>query len=819
MFVVRPPTVAAFAAVAAASVGGVYGTLKLVPPVRPPAQRIAEAVALLDAHPPALFNGASGRFEGESDRAARRHAARLALPLLGDEDISSPPPDAAFPGAAAYVLGAELAGRAETAAEWATAAAYMLRAERDGVPAERRALWAATAGVTLRNAGRPALALPLLREALKAPPGSLPAATPAIELLHTLADAALADGRTESLADAADRLAGLDLSTLPDSEAARVFVARGSISLRRRDRDAARAAVAALAARDALMPATRIAAAELGVRVALEDRNLPAARAALPPLPAFPTADDAETFALHALVAEAAGETAEAIEHHRTAARLAGAGSASLAAQLAEARLLTDAGRFEEAAAAFAEAVKPDKPTSRTPAGAGAAETLRSELRRACVAAGDADAAAHCAALCDVAVPVLGAAEARRLKAEALTAAADAAPSPDAQFAAAAALAAWAEVEPDAPRRRAARLAAADRFGDAGRPRAAVAQFDAVLKESSAADPGGVRLGRATALLDAGDAAAARSAAEELIRDRPTDPAVPAVRVLAGLAALEMGETKASVDVWTGVTVDSDLTPDAAEWRDALFSRAELAAAAALAAVPPVPELVGVNAPIPAEGDAADAALLSAADRLGECVARYAGDPRAARTHLTRGRCLLTREQRLAAAPPPADPLTARRRAERADRTLTAALTAFRTAEADLGERSESIAPSAADAARLQAARLAAAECLARLGRPDAGAVAVATAVDRDPLSPRSAAALLDLAAARRAAGDAVGGTLAVEQARTTAARLPDAAFQTGSPLSRGQWDRLFLLSRDGFSGSAAAVSPPAPIPARNAAP
>ena len=198
-----------------------------------------------------------------------------------------------------------------------------------------------------------------------------------------------------------------------------------------------------------------------------------------------------------------------------------------------------------------------------------------------------------------------------------------------------------------------------------------------------------------------------------------------------------------------------------------------------------------------------------------------AGD-RAAAARLTRGRCLLARSQRLDGSPPPPDPLSARRRGERIGAALTAALADFRAVAEDLRTAGAETAPTAAGAARLRLARLWAAECLTRLDRSDAGAVAVAAAVDRDPLSVRSAAALLDLAAVRRAAGGVGDAMRAVEQARLTAARLPDDAFSPrASALTRAEWDRLFLLARrtPADAGPGGTTGGPAADPDRNAAP
>ncbi len=381
----------------------------------------------------------------------------------------------------------------------------------------------------------------------------------------------------------------------------------------------------------------------------------------------------------------------------------------------------------------------------------------------------------HCVALCDAVEPSLGAPLSRRLKAHVLGAAAT-----DEAFRAVAAgraYAAWAAVEPDRERRRDARLAAADHLRRGGDPAAALAQLDQ-LPLTGDPDPGGLRRERAELLLDLGDAVAARTAAEALVQDRPSDPAAPGARVLIGRAALEAGDPDAAAAAWTAVLTDSELTPAAAEWRTCLLARAELAANRALAQVP------AVAAPGAAEGDAADVALVSAADLLGECLARYPEDVSAPAARLSRARCRLARRQRLDAAAPPADALNRQRRRERAGIDLTAALADFRSVEDDLRTGAADAALTDAEAMRLRLARLGAAECLTRLGRGEAGAVAVAAAVDRDPLSVRSAAALLDLAAARRAAGDDAGGRLAAEQGRLTVARLPDAALAgAGSPL------------------------------------
>ena len=779
--------------------GGTWGTLAALPAVRPPDERIAEALALLDRHPPPPFPATGEPADGLTARVARTEAARLALPLLGPEDAAgaTSPPDPDFPGAAAYVLGLEVFGRsANRPADWTAAGAHLLRAERDGVPADRRRRLAAAAGLSLARAGRPDLALPRLTAALDKPRG--PADPPDRPLLETLVDAALAENRPAPLADAADRVDAAVAST-PPADAVWLHRARGAVAVARGDADTARDALARLAPNDAAAPS-------LAVRLALLAGDPVAAAAALPPAPRFPQPADAGLFHLRARVAEAAGRPAEAVGHYRTAAALA-AGPDRLPARLAEARLLTAAGRLEEAAAALAaaaESAAADPPRFRP--------DLRAELRRAAAACANAGDAGLCGTICDLSEPSLGAAECRRLKAEAFD---RVAADPGGAKKAGRAFAAWADVERDAAPRRTARLTAARRLRTGGEAAAALAELDE-LPAAGDPDPGGLGLLRAELLLDLGDAAAARAAAEELARTRPTDPAAPAARVLAGRAAAEAGDPAAADAAFAAVLGDPDLTPAAAEWRDALFSRARLSAAAALAAVPPSPVPPDEDGNAAAEGDAADIALSAATDALAECLARYPADDRAAAARLTRGRCLLARSQRLDGSPPPPDPLSARRRGERIGEALAAALADFRTVAEDLRTAGAETAPTAAGTARLRLARLWAAECLTRLYRSDAGAVAVAAAVDRDPLSVRSAAALLDLAAARRAAGDDGDAMRAVEQARLTAARLPDDAFAPrASALSRAEWDRLFLLARRSPADDAG----PAADPDRNAAP
>ena len=295
---------------------GTWGTLAALPAVRPPGERIAEALALLDRHPPPPFPASGEAVDEPAARAARTDAARLALPLLGPEDAAEvmPPPDPNFPGAAAYVLGLEVFGRsANRPADWAAAGAHLLRAERDGVPADRRRRLAAAAGLSLARAGRPDLALPRLTAALDEPAG--PADPPDRPLLETLVDAALAENRPAPLAAAAVRLNAAVGST-PPARAAWLHRARGAVAVGRGDEGAARDALARLAPNDAAAPS-------LAVRLALLAGDPVAANAALPPAPRFPQPADAGLFHLHARVAEAAGRSAEAVGHYRTAAALA----------------------------------------------------------------------------------------------------------------------------------------------------------------------------------------------------------------------------------------------------------------------------------------------------------------------------------------------------------------------------------------------------------------------------------------------------------------------------------------------------------------
>ncbi|NNJ27001.1 hypothetical protein LzC2_30980 [Planctomycetes bacterium LzC2] len=790
---------------------GAYGVHWARPVSRPPGERLTEALELIDAHPPPF---GLATVEVAEDILARGRAAALAAPLLGEETKGvrpGPPPILPdVPGAAAYVVGLEAFGRAsEDRAEDATAAAYLLRAEREGVPPPRRHRFLVATGLSLLRAGRPSLAFVRLERAMQPQntAGVLELADRSA-LWAGLVDAALRDGRAETLAAAWVRLAS---APVPDSSshAADLFRARGRIAVERKD---------ASAAADALNQLQRVGGrgGELAVRLALLTDDLPAARVALPPVPRFPLPTDVTPLLLHGRVEEASGDLQLALVRYHAAAETAPDTADALSARLAEARMLTATGRFEEAEEALALAVEQASVMNDE-----ASESLGDELQRACegairAAADSPNGVAHCVALCDTVEPALGAPLARRLKAEVLGAAAGEDPARSA--AAARAFAAWATVEPDRDRRRLALLSASRNYRRAGEPAAALAQLDRVPLTGDA-DPGGLRLERAELLLDLGQAAEARTAADALVHDLPSDPATPAARVLIGRAALEAGDPEGAEAAWTAVLKDSGLTPAAAEWRESLFARAQLAAGRAQAAVPPV------ALPDATAGDDVGAALTAAAKLLGECLAYYPDDPAADVARLARARCLLARQQRLDATESPVDPLNKPRRDALIAADLTAALADFREVESGLRIEAANADPSPAEVARLRLARLGAAECLTRLGRPEAGAVAVAAAVDQDPLSVRSAAALLDLAAARRASGDEEGGRLAAEQARLTMTRLPEESLApAASPLSRAEWDRLFLLARRSTEAEAGRADADGaggddPPPARNAAP
>ncbi|WP_165700860.1 hypothetical protein [Alienimonas californiensis] len=771
---------------------GAYAVSAALPTVRPPAERLAEALETMDAHPPPL-DPTDG--EEAEDLSARRRAAALALPLIRPEAkgvTPGPPPILPHvPGAAAYIVGLEAFGRAaESGGEYDSAAAYLVRAEREGVPPPRRRTLLIASGLSLLRAGRPTMAFDRFAQALREEYGA--EAAGAVPLWQGLVDSAVRDGRPDTLEEAAARLAAVKAPANQDSAAA-LLRARGRLAVERNDPATASAALAGLQQLGAR-------GGDLAVRLALLMDDMASARAALPPVPRFPLLGDLHALYMHGRVEEASGDRLLALARYRAAAELAPRSADGLSARLAEARLLTAAGRFEEASEALRLAVD-----AGADAQGGTAGDLRAELRQACeqavrTAAADPRGAEHCVALCETVESALGAPLARRLKAEVLDAAAT---NVAGAFAAGEAYAAWAAVEPDRDLRRFARLAAVRHLRRAGRPAAALAELDQIPMVSDP-DPGGLRLERARLLMDLGRAADARTAAQSLVQDLPSDPAAPPARVLIGSAALEAGDPDGAIAAWTAVLSDTELTPAAAEWRESLFARADLTARRALAAAPPI------AAPDAREGDAADAGLSHAVDLLGECLARYPNEPAAVGARLERARCRLARWQRLDAAPLPTDSLNLKRRQERAAADLIAALADFRTVSGQLRGANADTAPAAADVVRLRLARLGAAECLTRLGRTEAGGVAVAQEVDRDPLNPRSVAALLDLAAARRAVGDEVGGRLAVEQARLTIARLPDSDLAAGrSPLSRAEWNRLFLLARRAADEDAAALPPP----------
>ncbi|MEM9702632.1 MAG: hypothetical protein AAF907_09330, partial [Planctomycetota bacterium] len=394
----------------AATIGGAgYGVHVARPVPRPATVRLNEALALLDAHPPPLDRSV---VEVAEDGMERRRAAALAASILDEEAKGvRPGPEPTLPtvpGAAAYVIGMETFGRAnERRADYLTVASYLSRAEREGVPPPRRRRMLAANGLSLLRSGRPTLAYRRLFEATGSAFGD-GGFSPADEatLWVALVDAALADGRATTLAEAAKRLNALHMPSDPPSAAA-LFRTRGRLAVHRDDEPTARTALAGL---------QRVGGRDraLSARLAMLAEDLPAARAALPPVPRFPLPADLPYLLLHGRIEEESGDPQLALSRYRAAATLLPGSLEALSARLAEGRILAQLGRYEEAVAALAAAVA-DAPPAEASGGDGGtiADRLREELRQTCLAAvqsaaNDPGSVDHCVALCETVEPVLG---------------------------------------------------------------------------------------------------------------------------------------------------------------------------------------------------------------------------------------------------------------------------------------------------------------------------------------------------------------------------------------------------------------------------
>lgn len=754
--------------------------------------------------------------------SARRAAERVREAGFRDPD---------FPGAAEYVLGivASRAPADEGVAVRASAVEFLREAERQGLDEDRRDEWSFALGTALFATGFHEAARPLLEDAWwkfesgKVASGlalaEIQLARPEIGATIT-ADQVVAElGRRKDL-NAGDRR--------------RLRVIRTRTALHEGDAKEAAAALAELESGDGPGGDVGLLRAEIFVA----EGRLDEAKARLLELTG-PEAAEADperiAAALHLLgrCEERRGDPGAAERAFERAADLAPESADGVRGALMAARLLQQAGRDEEAFALFRRAAESEAAGEPAPV---PVEEVRQAIRAGWDAWASRGAFDRAVALAATAEPVLGHVESARLRAQGHERAA-------AESEAGGAAVPGVEAGDGSERRErwrqsgaayrdlAAAVTDSKEIGEAlwtsaehfGRGRA----FDEA--EAVLTDLLDLRLPRLEAAVLARrgrvrlDLNRPEQAAEDFraILDRhPTDPEAFEARYELGRCHLERGDSAAAEAAWRELLSLQELTPDAAEWRLALFALAELLhrrGAAGLARVERGSADGGRGGAeptaVPGEPAAAEAAAVAALDeavaRFDEYVRRAGETERGVEARVLRADAMRRRAEVSRGRAAAAETESLREvHLREADRLLAGAIAELRAVQATLGPFDDAGRLSRLERELLKATAFDIGQAHAAAGRHQEAVTAYGAAVNRYPEDARVLPAYLRMAECYRALGRADDARAAVEQARIVLGQMAPTALDGESVLGRDEWEK--------WLGRAKSVD--TPVPAASAA-
>ncbi len=538
------------------------------------------------ADPAAQLELALVKLDVSDDTLAWETARRLALQVKAEEFH-----DPQFPGAADFVLGV-VASRGDEAdpdrARRVALAVKLLRdAERQGIPAARRPEWCFALGTSLFVAGQLTQAQPLLEEAwISYPAGKVASGLALAEI--ELADSGDAIKFAPAILERLDALADLTAE-----EQRQLTAARAKLALRQNRLSDAEAELDRLDQGGSERNDVNVVLMKADLRVAQE--RFDEARRLLLPI-AFPETGDFSSKEIAAAafrLGECDERRGDAISAARAYEKAASAEPDSLdgtSGALAAAKLFQQAGRDEESLSLFRQAIESQSEHDPAPL---SPERVRSSIRAACEHWIQREAFESTIALAALAEPVLGVVESLDWQARGCEKHAEKIESLwlDANETRRAELERerlerWqksgtayrllAAKVTDSARVSEALWTAADQF----RRGHAFAEANEALTEllqlqlSKIEAAAYVRRGRT--LLDLGRPKEAADDFQTVLDDFPTDPESFVARLLLGRCALDAGDSQRAEAIWRELLASHELTPDAVEWRMALFSLAEL---------------------------------------------------------------------------------------------------------------------------------------------------------------------------------------------------------------------------------------------------
>ncbi|MBA3312041.1 MAG: tetratricopeptide repeat protein [Planctomycetaceae bacterium] len=757
-----------------------------------------------NADPSIQLQTALAKLDQPDDPIAWESARRLASKLK-----SSGVRDPDFPGAAEFILGV-VATRVDESdpdrsRRMATAVKLLRDADRYGLAESRRPEWTFALGESLFETGQLQAARPLLEEAwISFPPGMIRSGL-------ALAEIELSDPEQDSVKFAPAILERIgSQANLPSEDQRQVIALRTKLALRTGRLDAAEAELNRLEdgsgdANLSLMKAD----------LCLAKGQLDEARRWLLPL-AFPETPDHPP----ALIAAAAyrlgrcdelrGDAMSAARAFEKAAGVDPRSTDGTAGALDAARLFQQAGRDEEALTLFRLAVESQTEADPKPL---SSDRFRDAVRAGCDVWITREAFEPAIALAKLAEPVLGPVESLDWQARGCERHAGRIES------------LWteanetrrAEIEPerlerwrnsgaayrnlatkvtDSSRVGEALWTAADHFRrgqafqDAYEALTEVLEFRLPKMEAAAL----VRRGRAQ--LDLGRPLAAAEDFQKVLDEYPTDPEAFGARLLLGRCYLDGGDTAKAESVWRDLLALHELTPQASEWRLALFSLAEslyrrgIAALAEADLDSSIGKSWAASAVLPL-----DEAIVSFDEFLRRAPdAEQAVEARVLRADAMRRRADLA--QRRAAIAETENLREADRR--EAERLLVEAIGELRKAQDALVPLADRDRLPQVGKQLLKATFFDLGHTYAALRRDREAIIAYGGAVNRYPDDPRVVTAYLRMAECHRRLGRPDDARAAIEQARLTLEQVPTAALGgSASALTRDEWQNWLTRLHD----------------------
>lgn len=768
------------------------GWLLLRPSEAPPETRLAQALKQLGSKDPAAW---------EAARRTAEHVARSGFR------------DPAFPGQAEFILGV-VAGRAaerdsESRPEHESAAIMLKAAERQGLNEEQRYEWSFRLGSSLFALGHLEEARPLLEETWWRFEGQKPG--PGIALAKVMSGLALAEidlARPEvsPLVPVDQIISELEgRKDLSPSDRRRLSLIRSRSLLRGKELERAGAALDELEAQDAGDPEVALLRSE----ILLEEGRLDESRRRLLVLTRVETAegDPGRVAAAAYLLGRCEGrrgDPAAAERAYERAADLAPESVDGIRGALAAARLLQEVGRDEEAFSLFRRAIASQSAGDPPP-------VPEEEVRRAIRAGWDTWVGRgvfdRAVSLAITGEPVLGPADSVRLQAQGR------------QRDAAAFEEQWKSGKVAGQQETVRELN--DRWkasGEAYRDLAAAVTDSTSIGEalSTAADhfsrgrafeeadgaltelldlklprlEAAVLARRGRVRLDLGRPDAAAEDFRAVLDRHPTDPVAFEARFSLGRCYLERGDAAKAEATWRELLSLDELTPDASEWRLALFALAELLHRRGVAALARA-ERGDLQAPAAqAEHASAVAALDEAIARFGEYVRRARESEQLIEARVLRADAMRRRAEVSLGRAAAAETESMRDvHVRESERLLRGAVMEFRAVQSALAPLEDGGRLPRLERELLKSTAFDLGHAYAALGSHQEAIVAYGAAVNRYPDDTRVLPAYLRMAECYRRMDRSDDARAAVEQARLVLGQMPVPAPGAGSSLDRAGWE------------------------------